>query len=139
MAEPLPSRVAELMREKNFCTIATLREDGTILAVPVWVDTDGEHIVLNSAEGRAWPTNLRREGHGSCTIVNHENPYEYVTATVRVVEDTHEGAFEHIDAMAQKYVRREKYPWHREGDQRVIFRLAPERLKHWNPGPPDSR
>src|SRR3712207_9488243 len=92
----------DLLRKTNFCHIATLREDGTILNVPVWVDTDGEHIVVNSSEGRAWPENLRRTGHATCTVTDHEDPYKYVSATVCVAEDTHDGADEDIDRLATK-------------------------------------
>jgi PPOX class probable F420-dependent enzyme len=126
----IEGRAAELLRAKNFCHISTLREDGTILNVPVWVDTDGEHIVVNSAEGRDWPANLRREGHATCTVTNHEDPYEYLTATCDLAEDTHEGADDHIDAMAKKYLDKDTYPFRKEGEQRVIFRLAPRKLTH---------
>jgi PPOX class probable F420-dependent enzyme len=126
----LDARAQELLRAKNFCHVSTLREDGTILTVPVWVDTDGEHIVVNSAEGRSWPANLRRTGHATCTITNHEDPYEYVSATVAIAEDTHEGADETIDRLAKKYLDEDTYPFRKPGEQRVTFRLRPERLTH---------
>jgi PPOX class probable F420-dependent enzyme len=118
-----------LLRGKNFCHIATVREDGTVLNVPVWVDTDGEHVIVNSSEGRAWPANLRRTGQATCTVTNHENPYEYVMITGRLAEDTHDGADESIDALAQKYLGQDKYPFRKEGEQRVVFKLRPERVE----------
>lgn len=117
-----------LLRATNYCHIATLREDGTILNVPVWVDTDGERILVNSAEGRAWPANLRREGHATCTVTDHENPYRYVSAVVRIDEDTHDGADDDIDRLAKKYMDVDEYPFRQEGEQRVTFRLRPERV-----------
>ena len=60
--------------------------------------------VLNSAEGRAWPANVRRDRRVALNVVNLENPYEYVSIEGTLVEDTHEGADEHIDALAKKYL-----------------------------------
>ena len=117
-----------LLRAKNFCHIATVREDGTILNVPVWVDTDGEHIIVNSSEGRAWPENLRRAGHATCTVSDSSDPYHYMSATVRIAEDTHEGADDDIDRLAKKYMDVDSYPFRQEGEQRVIFRIEPERV-----------
>jgi PPOX class probable F420-dependent enzyme len=124
----LEPRDRELLQATNFCDVSTLREDGTIHTVPVWVDVEGDTIVLNTESNRAWPKNLRRTGHTTLTILNHENPYEYLTITGHVAEETTDGAMEHIDAMAQKYIGQDKYPFHQPGDERVIFRIAPDRI-----------
>ena len=70
--------------------------------VPVWVDVQDGMPVLNTAEGRAWPRNLERDPRVTLTVQNMENPYEYVEIRGRVAERTHEGADEHIDALAQE-------------------------------------
>jgi PPOX class probable F420-dependent enzyme len=114
-----------LLRAPNFCHVSTLRPDGTILTVVVWVDTDGEHVVLNSAKGRAWPKNLHRNPTVTLTIQNLENLYEYVTIAGHLAEATHDGAREHIDAMERKYRGNDVYPLP-EGQQRVLLRIAPD-------------
>jgi PPOX class probable F420-dependent enzyme len=124
----LDDRDRELLRAKNFCHVSTLREDGSIHTVPIWVDVDGDEVVLNTAEGRAWPENLRRTGQTTLTIINMENPYEYLTLTGHIAADTQEGAAEHIDAMAKKYLDQDSYPFHQPGDVRTIFRIAPDRV-----------
>ena len=78
--------------------------------VPVWVDVQDGRPVLNTAEGRAWPRNLERDPRVTLTVQNLENPYEYVEVRGRVAERTHEGADEHIDAMAKKYMDADEYP-----------------------------
>ncbi len=60
------------------------------------------------------------------TVQNMENPYEYVTIRGRVVERTHDGADEHIDALAKKYLDQDSYPYRQPGEQRVILRVEPE-------------
>lgn len=124
----LEPRDRELLEAKNFVQVSTQREDGTIHTVPIWVDTDGESVVLNTAEGRAWPKNLRRTGNVTLTVLNMENPYEYLTITGSVAEDTHEGADAHIDAMAKKYLDKDAYPFRQDGEERVIFRIRPDRV-----------
>jgi PPOX class probable F420-dependent enzyme len=125
----LDDRDRELLQGTNFCHVATLREDGTIHNVPVWVDVDGNTVLLNSAEGRAWPANARRTGKATLTVANMENPYEYVSITGHITEDTHDGADEHIDKLAQKYLGQDTYPFRKPGEQRVMIRIAPDRVQ----------
>jgi PPOX class probable F420-dependent enzyme len=122
----LDERDRQLLKARNFCHVATLRKDETIENVPVWVDVEGDELLLNSAEGRAWPDNLRRTGRGTFTVQNLENPYEYLMLVGRLVEATHEGADEHIDKLAKKYLGVDSYPARREGEQRVLLRIRPE-------------
>ena len=89
MPEKIEGRVAELLEAKNFAQVATTRKDGSPHVTPVWVDHDGEHVVLNTAEGRAWPANARRTGKIAINVANQENPYEYVYIQGTVAEDTH--------------------------------------------------
>lgn len=128
MSERIDGRAQELLQAKNFADVATLRADGSVQTSPVWVDVQDGRPVLNSAEGRTWPRNLEHDPRVTMTVQNIENPYEYVTIRGRVIERTHEGADEHIDAMAKKYLGKESYPFRRPGEQRVILRVEPEHV-----------
>jgi PPOX class probable F420-dependent enzyme len=129
MAEKIEGRARELIDGKNFVAVGTLDTDGRPAVNVVWGDTDGHNVLLNTAEGRAWPENLRRDPRVTLTVVNNQNPYEYANIRGRVVEDTHEGADEHIDKLAQKYLGEETYPYRQEGEERVIFKIEPESVK----------
>jgi PPOX class probable F420-dependent enzyme len=122
----LQPRDRELISAPNFCHVSVPAGDDTIQSVVVWCDVDGDRIVLNSAEGRDWPANLRRAGRATLTVMNLENPQEFVTVVARVVEDTNDGADDVINALAHKYNGR-NYDF-APGQQRVTFRLAPERV-----------
>ena len=128
MSQAIEGRAAELLKDKNFVVISTLRPDGTVHAAPAWVDVQDGRPVLNTAEGRVWPNNLRRDPHVTLTVQNHENPYEYVAIRGRVAEETTDGADEHIDAMAKKYLDKDSYPFRQPGEQRVILRIEPEHV-----------
>jgi PPOX class probable F420-dependent enzyme len=131
MSEAIDGRAEELLKGKNFCHVSTLRADGSVHTAPVWVDVQDGKPVLNTAEGRAWPRNLERDPRVTLTVQNMENPYEYLEVRGRVAERTHDGADAHIDAMAKKYMDKDEYPLRQPGEQRVIIRVDPERVKVW--------
>jgi PPOX class probable F420-dependent enzyme len=128
MSAAITGRAEELLKAKNFAHVATLRTDGRIHDVPVWVDIQGGRPTLNTAEGRMWPRNLERDPRITLTVQNMENPYEYVEIRGRVAERTHQGADEHIDALAKKYLGADTYPYRQPGEQRLIIRVEPEQV-----------
>jgi PPOX class probable F420-dependent enzyme len=129
MAE-LEGRARELFEQgANFVAIATQDQAGRPRLVVIWADLEDGRIAVNSAEGRHWPTNIRRRPEVSLVVVNRKNPYEYAEITGRVVEDTHEGADDHIDRLAKKYLDVDEYPGRVEGEQRVKFLIEPEHIR----------
>ena len=114
-----------LSEGKNLAIIATIMPDGSPQATAVWVDTDGEHVRFNTSEGRVKTNNLRRDPRVAVAILNAENPYEQVTIRGRVVEFAHEGAIEHINSLARKYVGTDEFEGLDPNDQRVIVKIAP--------------
>jgi PPOX class probable F420-dependent enzyme len=131
MAETIEGRARELLEAPNFCMVGSVRRDGSPAVTPVWVDVQDDQVVLNTAEGRAWPANVRRDPRVNLTVLNMENPYEFVSIRARLAEDAQEGADEHIDAMAMKYLGEERYPFRSEGEVRVIFRFDAEDIHHY--------
>ncbi len=120
---------ADLFRGKNWATVVTLREDGSPHATPVWIDTDGTNVIFNTAIGRAKERHLRRDPRIAVTVLPAENQqagYVTVNGTAELIE---EGAKEHIDRMAQKYLGQETYPYLQPGEQRVIVKVTPERVE----------
>ena len=133
MAGKLEGRVRELLEQPNFVAVATNAEDGAPDVKVVWADVEGDHVVLNSAEGRRWPERLRRDPRVTVTVVNHENPYEYAMIKGRLSDDTHEGADESIDRLAKKYLGKDEYPFRKPGEQRIIVRVVAEAVDFRRP------
>jgi PPOX class probable F420-dependent enzyme len=109
--------------------VATVDADGTPHVTPVWVDTDGEHIVFNTAQGRVKHRNMERNPVVGISISDRANDYRtlWVKGTV---EMTTEGADAHIDKMAKKYLGQDSYPFRKPGEVRLIVRVTPtQRLK----------
>lgn len=126
----IEGRSRELLEEPNFCYVATVRRDGTPHVAPVWVDVDGDTVVLNSAKGRAWPTNLRRDPRVTLTVASKDNPYEYVSIRGRLDSESEDGADDHINAMAKKYLGQDEYPFRQPGEERIIVRIAPDAVRY---------
>jgi len=131
MSARIDGRAQELLTARNFCNVATIRADGSVHGVPVWVDVQEGMPVLNTAEGRAWVRNLERDPRVTLTVQNMENPYEYLEVRGRVAERTHDGADAHIDALAKKYLDKDEYPFRQPGEQRVIIRVEPDHAHVW--------
>ena len=124
-----PDTFKDLLTKKAFASLATVNASGSPQVTPVWFDTDGADIRVNTAKGRVKDRNLRRDGRVALSIVDPDQPYRYVQLQGRVVEVTEQGADAHIDALARKYLGLDVYPNRRPGEVRVIFRIRPERVQ----------
>lgn len=124
----LSENEAALFRGKNWGTVTTLRRDGSPHSTPVWIDTDGENVLFNTAIGRAKERHLRRDPRVSVTVLPAEDQQSGYVAVTGTAELTEEGAFDHIDSLARKYLGQEKYPYLQEGERRVIVKITPEKV-----------
>jgi PPOX class probable F420-dependent enzyme len=123
----IPESHLDLFKKKAFAHLATLMPDGKPQVTPVWVDYDGRHVIINTAEGRLKDKNMQRDGRIALSIADPDNPYRYLEVRGRVSERTHNGADAHIDAMARKYLGQDKYPFRQPGEVRVLYKVLPER------------
>jgi PPOX class probable F420-dependent enzyme len=107
--------------------VTTLREDGSPHATVVWVDVDQGKPSFNTARGRAKPRHLERDPRVSLLVIDPGDQYRWVAVSGRA-ELTEDGADAQIDKLAKKYLDADSYPFRKEGEQRITFRLAPERV-----------
>lgn len=127
MPIPLPPDVKKLLSGKVFPHLATINPDGSPQVSVVWVDVDGDRILVNTAEGRIKPRNVRRDPRVALSVTPADNPYGRVQIQGRVIDMRHEGAAEHIDRMAKKYRGQDSYD-HQPGEQRVIMVIEADRI-----------
>ncbi len=112
----------KLFEEPNYVNVATLGKDGTPRSVAVWVDMDGEDIVLNGGRGCQWLANLRRNPDCGLSILDLKNPFYQVNVTGVVVDITEQGGEEHLDKLSHKYMGCD-YPAHDPENPRNIIRI----------------
>jgi len=129
MAASIPQNYLDLFNKKAFANLGTLMPDGSQQVTPVWVDYDGKHVLVNSAEGRRKDKNLRRDGRVAMSIMDPDNPYRYLQIRGKVTEITSQGAAQHIDKMAKKYLGKDKYPYAQPGEVRVLYKIEPEQTQ----------
>jgi PPOX class probable F420-dependent enzyme len=126
MSHAIPEKYRDLFTKRAFASLGTLMPDGRPQVTPVWVDLEGDLVVFNSAKGRQKDKNVRRDPRVSLAIIDPENPYRFLEIRGRVVEITEQGASDHIDKMAKKYLGVDKYPYGQPGEVRVIYKIQPE-------------
>ena len=127
----LNERQARLLLDTNFGALATLQADGAPMVTPVWVDWDGEHVVINTMRSGAKPRHVERDPRVEIVVWNTDNPYQHVRVAGRA-ELVEAGAEEHIDTMAKKYMGEDSYPGRAPGDRRVLLLITPERVTDYN-------
>lgn len=101
----------KLLQEPAYCQIVTLMPDGSPQITQVWVDTDGEHILINTAEGRQKERNVRRDPRVAVNVVDPTNAWRIAMVRGRVVDITTAGADQLIDHLAKKYLNEDIYPF----------------------------
>jgi PPOX class probable F420-dependent enzyme len=130
----LDQPIAKFFRGKHFAFVGTVNKDGSPQVTPTWIDLreDGK-LLINTAEGRIKQKNVSRDPRVSISIINEENPYSMVTIKGRVVGQTTNGADEHIDNLAKRYLNAEKYPSHSSTVKRIILEIQPEKIFYLPP------
>lgn len=119
----------QLLSNPNYAVVSTLNRDGSIHQTVVWASDEGDDIAVNSAVGRLWPTNLQRDPHVAVLIQETGDPYHFVEIRGRATA-TLEGADEHIDALAKKYLGVDEYPARQPGEQRIKFVIRPDHVRY---------
>jgi PPOX class probable F420-dependent enzyme len=103
--------------------------DGSPQLTQTWVDTDGEHVVINTVQGFQKLRNMERDPRVAVNVSDPANPSRYFEIRGRVISTTTEGGAEHIEALAQRYLGG-PYPWYGGRDQtRVVVTIAADRIR----------
>jgi PPOX class probable F420-dependent enzyme len=135
VAERLPALTPEaraFLGASRIAVLATIDPEGGPHQAVVWYRLDGDEVVINSAVGRRWPANLRRDPRIDLTVAEG---YRFVQLRGRVsIVDDQATAQADIAEMARRYHADE--PEKAEAlirdrftrQQRVSFRLRPDRI-----------
>jgi len=124
----LTEKATKLIEGKNFAFLAVLLPDGSPMVTPMWIDHDGDLVLLNTAMGRVKQKQAKKGKPVSIAITDLNNMYERVTIQGRVVDQLHEGAEAHIDKLANKYTGAKKYERSSPTEERVILKIEPVRI-----------
>jgi PPOX class probable F420-dependent enzyme len=132
MGVAIPADVQAWLKGQTFWHLTTLGADGAPQSSPVWADTDGTHVIVNSAIGRTKDRNMRGDARVALSAVNPENAYQTVEIKGRVVDIVEgQSAEDTIDDLAEKYLNQRPYPFRTETEKRVTFKIEPTYIGGW--------
>ena len=120
-----PENYLDLLKDetKAYLFLATIMPDGSPQVTPIWFNSDGEHILINTNEGRVKDKNMKARPKVAMVIQDPSTPYRYLQIRGEVVEYVREGADDHINQLSLKY---DNTPWtYREGQKRIIYKIKP--------------
>ena len=120
----------KLIDGKNLASVATLMPDGSPQVAPVWVEREGDTVVVNATTTRQRYRNLKRDPRVALCVFDMNDIYSNVMVRGKATEITREGAEDDIDRLSMKYNGR-KYPGHSPERPRVIIRITPEHVAEW--------
>jgi PPOX class probable F420-dependent enzyme len=121
--------VRALFEQPNYATVSTLNPDESIHSTVIWADTEDGAVAINSAIGRIWPTNLQRDSRVTLVVQENGNPYHFVEIRGTAAATT-DGADDHINRLAKKYIDQDEYPYRQPGEQRIKFVVTPEHVRY---------
>jgi PPOX class probable F420-dependent enzyme len=127
-AVTLPDALLELLRRPSPCFVTTLMPDGSPQLTQTWVDTDGEHVVINTVVGHQKARNIERDPRVAVAVADPDRPSRYFAVRGRVVRATTHGGDEHIEQLAQRYLGR-SYPGFGGGPEtRLVVSIAADSI-----------
>jgi PPOX class probable F420-dependent enzyme len=126
--KPLPDPVKALIEAKTYANVATLMPDGSPHVVQTWVDHDGDLVLINTNEGSQKHKNAMRNPKVALDVCDPASPYHVAVIRGRVKEVTFDGADEHIDKLARKYLGQDRYQNRIPGRRRVLIKIEPTRV-----------
>ena len=121
----IPQDMIDLLETDALGHLATIRADGTPHVTPLWIDHDGDTILVDVRVDRIKAANMRERPSVALSIVDPRNPYRHLDIIGRVVSWSEDGWREHMNALARRYMKADTYPWFFEGERRQIFRIQP--------------
>ncbi|MGW0845634.1 PPOX class F420-dependent oxidoreductase [Streptomyces sp. NPDC002787] len=126
----LDGHIRERLLAPNFWHLATVGPDGAPQVSPMWVDIEGEYVMVNTSVGRVKEENLRRNPSVSLSHIDSANPYDRAEIRGRVVRFVEgEEAERAMDRLTRKYIGEERYPWLLPGERRLMILIEPLRVR----------
>jgi PPOX class probable F420-dependent enzyme len=128
MPDSFTPAARELIAKKVLAHVASLDADGGPNVSPVWIELDGDELVINTALGRAKARNFASDARVAVSMVDPDDEDSIITLRGSVVGFTTIGAEEDVDRLAKKYLGVDSYPNRRVGQVRVTVRIQPDRI-----------
>ena len=117
-----------LFQIRNLVFLGTLSKDGSPHVTPVWAEMVDDLILINTFESSAKNKHITNDKRIALSVVEQDNPYNMVSIKGRVIEQTAEGADEHLKRLAKKYLGIGRYYYRKPDHGRMILKIKPEKI-----------
>lgn len=120
--------LSRLFQLRNLAYLGTLSKDGSPHITPVWAEMVDDLILINTFEESAKVRHISKDKRIAVSVVEQNNPFNMVSIKGKVVEQTSEGADEHLKKLAKRYLGIGKYYYRKPNHKRVILKIKPEKI-----------
>lgn len=120
--------LAHLFQSRNLAFISTLSKDGSPHITPVWAEMVEDLILINTFEKSAKHKHISNDKRVAISVVEQNNPFNMVSIQGRVIEQTTEGADDHLKRLARRYLGIGKYYYRKPNHKRIIIKIQPEKV-----------
>ena len=124
----MEQKAIDLFGAKNLVFIATVMKDGSPQVSPVWANYENDHIMINTAEGRIKHKNVLRDPRVAVSVVSKDNSLDMTTIRGKVEEIIPDYDYKHADRLTKQYMGRDRYPFKRDDEKRVILKIKPDKV-----------
>jgi len=128
MSNKIGAKGNRSLKRQESCVYCNVNEDGSPQLSPVWADYEDGFVMINTAEGRIKHKNILNDTRVAVSVVANENPLDMITIRGKVVEILPDYDYVHINKLTKKYMGIENYPFRREGEKRIVFKIKPDKV-----------
>jgi PPOX class probable F420-dependent enzyme len=128
MKMELSDQVKLLIDGPNFGHLATTMSDGSPQVAPVWIDREGDLLLVGTGNSTLKAKNTRRDARIALSIIDQQDPYHEAQIRGEVVEHRSDESLETMDAIAHKYTGK-PFPW-RVGEGRVVLVIRVNKVRY---------
>ena len=127
----LDNKTIQMARDANYAALTTLFKDGTPQTHVMWVDTDGEHILINTEIHRVKYKNIKNDNRVTVMIWKKDDAFKFVEIRGRVVGETPgDDAEKNINDLSHKYWNK-PYPFPIQ-TERIVLKIKADREFFFN-------
>jgi PPOX class probable F420-dependent enzyme len=125
MGIALNDEIRRVLDGPNYAVLATINPDGGPQTSAMWVGRDDDEVLFSTVAGRRKHRNLERDPRASVSILDHEDPENYVELRGRVTIEEDVGRM-FDTGLSWKYDGRDPDP-DAPGAVRLILRMTVEK------------
>ena len=127
----LDNKTIQMASGPNYAALTTLFKDGVPQTHVMWVDTDGENILINTEIHRFKYKNIVKDHRVTVMIWKHDDTFKFVEIRGEVIgEITGQEARDNIDKLSQKYWDK-PYPFPIQ-TERIVLVIKPNKEVMFN-------